>query len=231
MDHYLLASPISATRHDLPYSKHVLSPRLPKSRCHHLQRTQSDENPLGGTLLLFAIREKAIVHADVGIDFITGGGVGHGGGVAFGLQVLFGFLFGDGVNNKNDDGNNIRRWRNRRCNNSNNKIDIIIITIIILRPNLPTRIPRSPPHSHSLPPLRPRRSHHPKKPPKSKSSRPPLYHGIVHCLLAAPPSIVCISKSRWNEDSTTRFLRRMDGIYFDSDIDQFGRRNIGWFGD
>ena len=89
MDHQILATTSPPPRPNLPSSKHVLPPRLPKPRCHHLQRPQSDQNSISGIVLLLDYAEETIAGADDGAIGTVDGGIGYGEGIAHGYAGSF----------------------------------------------------------------------------------------------------------------------------------------------
>mmetsp|Transcript_24039 Transcript_24039/g.41189 ORF Transcript_24039/g.41189 Transcript_24039/m.41189 type:complete len:237 (+) Transcript_24039:410-1120(+) len=189
MDFPIMDPSSPPSRNHLPHTKHVLSPCLPKPRCHHLQCAQPDQNSIGRPLLLPFAEEETIHGTNVGSFATLDGGTGHGGSAPDGCApslLLAQWQTG-------------HHQRRRPLGNS-------------LLPITATLLPRSPSHHGGLLPLRPRGRHHPKEPPGGQSQRTALHHRTLRRLPPPPCRILCHLRRR-QTNRPTRILLRMERLH------------------
>mmetsp|Transcript_41552 Transcript_41552/g.88536 ORF Transcript_41552/g.88536 Transcript_41552/m.88536 type:complete len:270 (-) Transcript_41552:314-1123(-) len=202
MDPNVLAPPGAPPCDDLPRPKHVLPPRLPEPRRHHVQRPQPDQNAVGGALLLPDHEKETIVVANVLPFLAPGGGAGHGGNSAHGRPGIPPFVL---------DEHQERRRGPRRD------------------PLRPALLARGPSHHGGLLPLRPGGGHHPKVAPGGKSQRPPLHGGAVRRVAPSPPGILRHERRR-EADQGKGFLLGVERADLHPDTHEQRGRHTGGAG-
>lgn len=89
LDNHVLATTIPPPCHHLSHSKHVLTDCVSKPRCHNVQCPESDQNSLGGIVLLLPYEKETILIANAGSFASLNVSVDHGESSANGYTDAF----------------------------------------------------------------------------------------------------------------------------------------------